>query len=110
MTPRDLRKAIRECRMTASDPRIYKRAPEPPEDWSHRKRTRLKVAINAAIMFLQGSEWPETKAYLIGMKYTQALDISKARVQQYVKSGTDFLLSQGYFVEVRKSHKKKVAK
>ena len=107
MTPRDLRKSIREGRMTAVDPSIYKKMYEPPTDWSQWRRERLKVAIRAAVLFIRGTEWPEILADLTRRQMLKQESVSKARVSQYVKVGVTYLLGQGCFEKVGRRRVKK---
>lgn len=102
MTPRDLRKSIREGRVAPSSPRVFRRLPEAPADWSLWKRRRMGVAIRAAMMFLKGSDWSAIMAELANRKLIEKPVVAKARIAQYVKVGVEFLVGQGLFIEVKK--------
>ena len=109
MNPRQVRDALRRGELTAVDPRMYKsKPPEPPGNWAEWRRERMRVAVRAAIMFLQGKGWKEISQALesAGMLVADRVQrkgsvITKARVQQYIKKGVDFLISRGCFREVR---------
>ena len=105
MTPRALRSAIARGEMTAVDPKIYRgKAPAPPPEWAAWRQDRLKVAIRAALLFLQGKPWQEISRSLEleNMLEKDRLEIggpliSKARVNQYVDVGIKFLIDRGCF-------------
>ena len=105
MTPRMLRSAIARGEMTAVDPKIYRgKAPAPPPEWPTWRQDRLKVAIRAALLFLQGKPWQEISRSLEqdGMLEKDRVErggplISKARVNQYVDVGIKFLVDRACF-------------
>ena len=100
MSPRQLRKAIIEGRWIATE--TAKTLPEPPPEWSEWRQKRMAVAIQCARLFIFfGYTWKE-----IQDRVNQASgdkpgfmgeDLSRARLQQYVKKGVDFLLDRGVF-------------
>jgi hypothetical protein len=99
MNPRELRKAIKEGRWTAA--RGPKSLPVPPPEWTPRRRQRLQVAIRAASLFLfYGYEWTEIRQKMAAEEKLFAKKVSRARVQQYVDRGVQFLLTRDAFVEV----------
>ena len=107
-SPRTLRRGLREGVYTAESPRIYRNYPEPPEEWPEWRRARLRVAIRAAMKFLQGDEWQEIMRGLErdgmlkkGRETKRGPLVSKQRAYQYIAVGCDFLVQRGCFVDVR---------
>ena len=106
MNPRNLRSAIQRGEVTAVNPKLYKgRTPEPPPEWPEWRRRLLRVAIHAALFFLKGKKWQEISRDLErnGVLDQKRRDksgevVSKARVQQYVDKGVQFLIQRGCFV------------
>jgi hypothetical protein len=93
--------------LTAADPKVYRTPPDPSPDWPTWRQDRLRVAIRAALLFLEGKEWTEIlrvleKAGLLEKERVSRREapVSKARIQQYVSRGCNFLLDRGCFVEV----------
>jgi hypothetical protein len=108
-SPRVLRTGLATGAITASDPRIYKTPPTPPPEWPEWRRIRLMVSVRASILFLQGKEWTEIVQILERdgslMKSNGKRPkgspplVSKARTQQYIRRGCDFLMARGCFVK-----------
>ena len=106
MTPRELRIAVRDGRMTAVDPFIYINGYPPPLEWPKWKRDRLRAAIRAAILFMRGTGWRGVMGDLSRRGFLKKETVSKARVAQYVKVGIAYLMKQGCFGVVKNSGKK----
>lgn len=72
-----------------------------PREWTFWRRRRMSVAIRAAVMFIQGSDWLAINSELTSKKLI-ALPVSKARIAQYVKVGVEFLMREGCFIKTGK--------
>ena len=106
MTPRALRSALQRGEMTAVDPRLYRgRTPEPPPEHPEWRRDRMRVAIRAAVLFLQGESAKEIGRALGQEGGLDQSVVSKARIGQYVKKGIEFLIDRGCFRNIRQGKK-----
>ena len=105
MSPRQLRSEIQRGVVTSTDPRLYKgKTPEPPPEWPEWRRRRLRVAVRAAVLFLNAKTWHEIsrvleKENLLGAERASKGGevVSKARICQYVDRGVQFLIQRGCF-------------
>ena len=109
MTPRSLRSSIQRGEMTAANPRIYRgQTPAPPPEWPTWRQDRMKVAIRAAVLFLQGKSAADISRSLEqeGLLEQDRVEkrcavITKQRCQQYVSKGIQFFLDRGCFVSIK---------
>ncbi len=106
-TPRELRSGLAAGEWTATDPRVYRRPPEPPPEWPAWRQNRLRAANRAGLLFLAGKEWREIgrmlekEGWLEIERDGQRGDlISRQRVAQYIKKSIEFLLQRGCFEPV----------
>jgi hypothetical protein len=112
MTPRMIRSALQRGELTAVDPKLYRgKTPEPPPEWPEWRRNRLRVAIRAAVLFLQGKKAEQIIESLEsdGMLEKQRADkrgpvITKQRLNQYISKGMSFLVDRACFAEVKKHY------
>ena len=73
------------------------RAPAPPEEWKPWKRRALSRDIRAACLFLRGKDYCQVRS-IMGLSD----DLTRQRILQYVRRGSDFLLSRGWVKEREK--------
>lgn len=109
MTPRALRSGIQAGEWTAPDATVYRRPPDPPEEWPDWRKDRMRVATRAAVLFLGGKGWQEIGKDLEAQGLLEKRRngvrgdlISRARVAQYVDKGVAFLLQRGCFEQVKR--------
>ena len=109
MTPRELRSAIKRGEVVVTNPKLYKgQVPDPPPEWPEGRQERLKVAVRAAVLFLQDEPWQEISNTLEReglMEQVRSVKggplVSKARIQQYCDKGLKFLWDRRCFRETR---------
>lgn len=97
MTPRDTRIALQSGEWALREG-VRRKPPEPPAEWPEYRRSRMRVAVRCALAFLGGKSYDEISGKPEGCILRP---MTKARVGQYIKKGTDFLWEMGCFLKAR---------